>query len=264
MSDRDKEAPAERVQRFRFRVVAPDGRELVSDVAQVHYPAPAPVQARPAAALVDVAPARRERVSDVAQVDRRAPAPLQAEPAAALVVAEPVAAPVEPASEPAPKAGNFRVSAIFVSVRGQRQGVLKGESKRKEHEHQLAALTLDYELRVPRDSSTGHVSGKHQHSLLVIVKQWGAASPQLFSALVNSELLPTVEIDCHGFSDEREGLVHRVKLTNARVVSIKQVAGRSARPDLPELETVAFNFQKIEHMTPENAVLASDGAVHAA
>jgi type VI secretion system Hcp family effector len=270
MSDRDKEAAAERVQRFRFRVVAPDGRELVSDVAQVHYPAPAPVKARPAAALAAVAPERRERLTDapqVAQVHDRGPAPVRTEPAAALVMAEPVAARVEPAIEPAPKAGNFRVSAIFVSAHAQMQGAIKGESQRNQHEHQIAALSLDYELRVPRDASTGHASGRHQHSALTIVKPWGAASPQLFSALVKNEALQTVEIDCYGFSDDgerKEGLVHKVKLTNARVVSIKQVAGRSARPDLPELETVAFNFQKIEHMTPDGAVLASDGAVHAA
>ena len=43
MSDLEKQgspAAAERVQRFRFRVVAPDGRELVSDVVQVQFPAP--------------------------------------------------------------------------------------------------------------------------------------------------------------------------------------------------------------------------------
>ena len=266
MSDRNKQAPAERVQRFRFRVVAPDGRELVSDVAQVHYPAPDPLQAESAAALAAVGPERREvsAAAQLAQMHDRAPAPVQTQPAAALVMAEPVPVPVGPALQPAPKAGNFRVSAILVSARGQMQGVLKGESKRERHEHQFAALTLDYELRTPRDASTGHASGKHQHSPVTIVKPWGAASPQLFSALVKNEALQTVEIDCYGLSDEgKEGLVHKVKLTNARVASIKQVAGRSGHPDLPELETVAFTFQKIEHMTPDDAVLASDGAAHA-
>src|SRR5882762_2042284 len=100
MSDQKKGAPAERVQRFRFRVVAPDGRELVSDVAQVHYPAPAPepVGPRSPAALVTAAPQGRE----LAQVGRPAPAPTQDQPAAPTVKAEPVQKPIEPAPEAAP------------------------------------------------------------------------------------------------------------------------------------------------------------------
>ncbi len=231
MGDRDKDAPAERVQRFRFRVVAPDGRELVSDMVQVHYPAPAEVQAQPAAALV---------------------------------MAEPFLAPVQAVIQPAPQAANFRVSAIFVSAQGKKQGALKGESPRQQNQHQFAALTLDYELRSPRDAATGQASGQRQHSPVTIVKEWGAATPQLFQALVTNEVLQTVVIDCYGVSKEgKEAVVHKVKLTNERVASIKQVAGGSDHPALRELETVAFSFEGIEHLSPADAVLASDGAGHA-
>jgi type VI secretion system Hcp family effector len=267
MSDQHKDAPAERVQRFRFRVVAPDGRELVSDVAQVHYPAPAPapLQAEPAATLATAAPQRRELARDLAQVGRPAPAASQDQPAAPTVEAEPVPKPAEPEPKAEPKAGNFRVSAIFVSVEGQHQHRFKGESEQEEHRDQFAALTLDYELLVPRDGASGQSRGPHRHGPVTIVKEWGAATPQLFSALTRNELLPTVEIDCYGFSEHsaQEGLVHKVKLTDAKVVSIKQVAGGSNPPGLAQLETVAFSFRGIEHMTPEDAVLASDGQVHA-
>ena len=47
MVDKDKEAAEERVQRFRFRVTAPDGRELLSEIAQVHYPAPPEMKLQP-------------------------------------------------------------------------------------------------------------------------------------------------------------------------------------------------------------------------
>lgn len=199
MAERDKEPPGERVQRFRFRVVAPDGRELVSDVAQVRFP-----------------------------------------------------------PKKAPEGAIFRVTKIFVAAKGKKQGALKGESTRPGTEHQFAALSLDYELRSPRDLATGQASGQRQHSPVSIVKEWGAASPQLFQALVGNEVLETVEIDCYGvLASGESAIVHKLKLANASVTSIRQIGGGDA--GARELETIAFAFEKLEHLSPAGVVLASDG-----
>jgi len=187
----------ERVQRFRFRVVGPDGTELISDVVHVQQP---------------------------------------------------------PSAEQ-----GFPVTAIFVAVKGKTQGSFKGEGATDKQ--QFAALALDYEVKSPRDSATGQASGKRQHLPLSVVKEWGAATPQLFQALVTNEVLETVDIDCYGHSAEgKEAIAHRVKLSNAHVVSIQQVGGTKAAspPGLRELETVAFAFEKIELSSPDGAVLASD------
>src|SRR5438128_8605965 len=107
MSDLEKQgspAAAERVQRFRFRVVAPDGRELVSDVVQVQFPAP-PERAA-VAARVD---------ASLSQADASAP---QAQAPEGVLAAK-----EQPA--PQPPTGRFRVSAIVVSVHGTRQGQFK-------------------------------------------------------------------------------------------------------------------------------------------
>lgn len=192
------DAPATRLQRFRFRVVAPDGRELLSDIAQVHFPV------------------------------------------------EPIA--------------GFRVTSIFVSATAANQGAIKGESSQPGKEHQIAALALDYVLTSPRDVATGQATGKRLHSPLSIVKEWGAATPQLFHALFRNETLKTVEIDCYGVDLQgKEGLVHKVKLTNALVTSIRQVTrGLRGLSGVRDLETVAFSFGQIEHLSPKDAVLASD------
>jgi len=180
----------EKVQRFRFRVVSPDGRELLSDVAHVVFPAPP-----------------------------------------------------------------FRVTSILVAARGQRIGALKGESAGGKNKDQLAALSLEYELRSPRDAASGQPSGKRQHSPVSIVKEWGAASPQIFQALANNEVLETVDIDCYGvLEDGKTGLVHKLKLSNAAVSAIQQRGDAGGR----NLETVAFTFQKIEQLSPGGMVLASD------
>src|ERR1700693_581 len=197
MAERDKEAPGERVQRFRFRVVAPDGRELVSDIAQVRFPPKTAGEA------------------------------------------------------------NFRVTQIFVAVKGRKLGALEGGTPREGTQHQFAALSLDSELRSPRDLASGQASGKRQHSPVSIVKEWGAASPQLFQALGGNEVLETVDIDCYGvLANGETAIVHQLKLANAGVSSIRQSAGGEAGPR--ELETVAFTFEELEHLSPAGAVLASD------
>src|SRR5437764_7519742 len=134
MAQGNKDAPAGLMQQFRFRVVGPDGKELVSGLVPVH-------------------------AKDSPEVQHGA--------------------------EPA----RFRVSAIFVAAKGQKMGDLKSElPEDKKSQHQIAALSLDYKVLSPRDLATGQSSGKRQHSPLTIVKEWGAATPQLFQALVTNEL----------------------------------------------------------------------------
>ena len=189
------------VQRYRFRVVAPDGRELLSEV--VH---------------VDV-PASHAQAAD----------------------------------------SSYPVQAIVVALKGKKQGQLQGEGAHA-GKHQFAALALDYQVQSPRDRATGQPAGKRQHSPLAIVKEWGAATPQIFQALVTNEVLESVEIDCYGRSKEgKETLVHKLKLTNASVASIRQSGGAQLRPGDPaELETVAFVFEKIEQTSLPGGVVASD------
>jgi type VI secretion system secreted protein Hcp len=220
VSDTGGSAPAEseRIQRFRFRVVAADGRELVSDVVAVRLPPPT-LQSQPVPAPAKSAEAPAEQDKDL----------------------------------------EFPVSAIFVAVHGQKQGAFKAETGGPGHKDSFAALSLEYEVGVARDPATGHSAGRKQHRPVSISKKWGAASPQLFQALVGNEVLESVEIDCYGRSkDGKEELVHKVKLTNAGIASIRQVGGISAGSAGGELETVAFAFEKIEHMSPKGAVVASD------
>lgn len=229
MTDASTPAPAagERIQRFRFRVVAPDGRELVSDVVAVSFPLP------PAAA-----PASQTQAQAGAEAAKGVPEP--------------------------GKDLEFPVSAIYAAVRCQKQGALHSEIERHGTKYSFAALSLEYEVLVPTDAASGHRSGKKQHRPLSMTKAWGAASPQLFQALVTNEVLDSVEIDCYGNSkDGKEELVHKLKLTNASVASFRQQAGgayadKAGRGTGGDLETVAFAFEKIEHLSPKGDVVASD------
>jgi type VI secretion system secreted protein Hcp len=261
MSDVDEQATGP-IQRFRFRVVAPDGRELVSDVVQVQFPAapkPAAVAARAEAPLSPAgAPAA------FAPPPGDAPAAVLADTPPAVPAAAPAVAPVlEEVRAEKVSSDPFRVSAILVSVKGTVQGQFKAETGRKAYKEHFDALAVDYQVAVPVDAGSGHSAGRHQHHPFCVTKEWGAATPQLFQALVKNEVLQSVEIDCLDVDKGgAEAVVHKVKLTNATVASIQQLAGTAIRDadgrQHPPRETVAFAFEKLEHLTPKDGVLASD------
>jgi type VI secretion system Hcp family effector len=212
MSPASGKPPDDGVRRFRFRVVAPDGRELISDVVEVSFPTAEMIGYPPLAVIAS---------SDEAQktVEQETPA--------------------------------YPVRQIWVSGKGKKLGALKGESDRSNKKDRFEALSLEYEVGWSRDM-------KRQHHPFEITKQWGAASPQLFSALVTNEVLETILFECYGVSPNgQEAIAHTVKLTNASVVGIRQFVTRVGGV-ASEVETVAFTFEKIEYSSAKGTTLAAD------
>jgi type VI secretion system secreted protein Hcp len=113
---------------------------------------------------------------------------------------------------------------IYISVKGARQGAFKGEVLQKGFETKIAGLKFRYELVSPRDPASGLPTGKRQHKPVTLTKEWGAASPQLFEALVTNEVLPEVVIDFVGVDPKTGGMTlsHSIKLTNAGIADISQ------------------------------------------
>jgi type VI secretion system secreted protein Hcp len=113
----------------------------------------------------------------------------------------------------------------------------------------IAGLSFLNEVSSPRDPATGQASGKRQHSPVVVTKEWGAASPQLFQALVSNELLETVLFEfVKTTPNGKEKVAFTITLKDAVVSKIRQYIGPTpGKPDdLRELEDVAFVYRKIE------------------
>src|ERR1700758_2744129 len=84
---------------------------------------------------------------------------------------------------------------FYVSITGKKQGRFKGESTgvgRRTTKDRIPGLRFEFETISPRDAASGLPPGKRQHKPVVITKEWGAASPQLYQALVTNEVLSTV------------------------------------------------------------------------
>ena len=91
---------------------------------------------------------------------------------------------------------------------------------------------------------------------MVITKEWGPATPQIFQALVNNEILKSVLFEfIHTTPDGMEEVYQTVKLANATVSKLRQITGKGesadtaktqAAYDTHELEEVSFTYQRIE------------------
>jgi type VI secretion system secreted protein Hcp len=148
--------------------------------------------------------------------------------------------------------------AFFVTIVGRKQGKLKPEGAGAAGK--IKGLAFHYEVASPRDAASGQASGKRQHSPVSFVKTWGAASPQLFQAIVTNEVLDSVLFEFVETTPEgKEAVFQTVKLTNAFVASIRQDA--KAVPgdhELQDLEEVSIVFQSIEMENLNGKTVAVD------
>ena len=147
---------------------------------------------------------------------------------------------------------------FFVTIDGTRQGKFKGESPRQGLSDRIAALKVSYEVLSPRDAATGQASGKRQHKPLVITKEWGPATPQIFQALVTNEALKSVLIEF--FTVNAQGqmeVAHWIRLTNATVAAVRQFTEKDQSGLHPQ-EEVSFTFQKIEVSNSRGKTAAAD------
>jgi len=159
---------------------------------------------------------------------------------------------------------------FYVTIQGKKQGTFKGDGVAAEGNEagkgqgdRIAGIRFFAETVSPRDTATGQASGRRQHKPITITKEWDAASPQLFSALVTNEVLTSVlfefvKTDAQG----QEFVYHTIKLTDGGVSDIKSYLDLTDTTgdayDAHELEDVSFTFRKIEIENKEGKTVAVD------
>ncbi|MCM3872521.1 MAG: type VI secretion system tube protein Hcp [Pyrinomonadaceae bacterium] len=150
---------------------------------------------------------------------------------------------------------------FYITIDGKQQGLFKGDSKREERKDKIVGLSFSYDVQSPRDVATGQAVGKRQHGPVTITKEWGAATPQIFQALVENESLRSVLFEfVRTDAGGKEEVYHTVKLSNARVSAIRHLTGNlsGASSERPELEEVSFTFGRIEISNLPGKTMADD------
>lgn len=149
---------------------------------------------------------------------------------------------------------------FYAKTKGTKQGDFKGGSQRNTWKGFSECLLVDYTVESPRDPLSGQASGKRRHSALTITKEWDPASPQYWQALVNNEVLTSIELDyVFTTAEGKEDIYYTIKLTNATVskhhlFTPEQSSGEATY----EQEEISFTFQKIELTHKPGNTMASD------
>ena len=157
--------------------------------------------------------------------------------------------------------------SFFVTIKGKTQGEFKSESPLKKGG--ILGLSFAYELKSPRDPATGQATGKRQHFPIRITKAWGAASPQLFTALTTNEVLTEVKLEFRRTNAGGEEYVYQsIRLTDASVSQIRQFTNEAATAgdssakrtsaNDQELEEISFTFHKIEIENKDGKTMGQD------
>ena len=159
---------------------------------------------------------------------------------------------------------------FFVTINGAHQGFFHGESIQKGHERQITGLKYNYSVTVPiiRDGGGGGESvGRPRQGPVVFEKEWGAATTQIYQALITGERLKTVTFEFYSVDPEGgQRQAFRVTLTNALIVSIHQHVGDTQHDstlDTRRYEDVTLSFQKIEIADETSSAIADQQARHA-
>ncbi len=138
---------------------------------------------------------------------------------------------------------------LFVTIKGDRQGLFKGESMQKNFVNTIPAFNFTFEL-----STTA--TGKRQFAPITITKNIGAASPQIIQAIVTNERLMVLfqfyQLNLRGALV----LHHTVKLTNAFITNFKQYFPQQ---NGPEFEDISFSYQKLEYTQDGSTITIDTG-----
>jgi type VI secretion system secreted protein Hcp len=149
----------------------------------------------------------------------------------------------------------------FVEIKGQRQGQFKAESTQKDRANKwIDVLAFKAGESTTYDSSSGQASGRRKHDPVCFTKHWGAASPQIFTAVSSNEVLPEVQFDFVR-TDGGQSVFETIKLTNAGIIQARQqlgVDGEAPGRTMDPFEEVCFTFQKIEITNVEAHTASQD------
>ena len=155
----------------------------------------------------------------------------------------------------------------YLVAKGQMQGQIKGGSIQKGREGWIEIVAYNHEIISPYDSSSGLATGQRQHQPLIVWKEIDQSTIAFFQALIQNELLTTVELK--NFTPNKLGtaggqgvemLSYSITLTNARIVGIKSAMLNKKNPELTRYERteeISFVYEKIEflwHLGNKSAV----------
>ena len=155
----------------------------------------------------------------------------------------------------------------WMAITGTKQGPFKGETTNPVRKNKwMPLLRFTCGVSSPHDLTTGMPSGKRQWSQVGVLKQWGAASPQILTALATNEMLATVDFEFERQNADGTTTVYQtITLVNASMTSVSESNSDANTPQPPSteinlsmVEEIQFTFQMIEISNQDGSTSFND------
>jgi type VI secretion system secreted protein Hcp len=134
-------------------------------------------------------------------------------------------------------------SDIFLSVKGAKSGVIKGESQDAQHAKEIDVVSWSWGMEAKASLGGGTARGKATIRELKIVKKVDSASTPLMAALRSNEII-TKAVLTQRKAGKTQLEFLKITIEQGRVTELTIEAGdEESSPDL--FEYVSFSFNKI-------------------
>lgn len=130
------------------------------------------------------------------------------------------------------------------------------------HEDEILVQEIKHEVAVPTDPQSGQPSGLRIHRPFIFTSSLNKATPLMYQALANGELLPTVEVNWYRTSVEgKQEHFFTTTLEDAIIVNINTVLPHALdkeNENYTQLIEVALAYRKITWLHDVANTLGSD------
>jgi len=132
---------------------------------------------------------------------------------------------------------------IFLSVKGAKSGVIKGESNDNVHSKEIEVVSWSWGMQAKSTLGGGNATGKATVHELKVVKRVDSASTPLMSALRTNEMI-TKAVLTQRKAGKTQLEFLKITIEEGRVTALTIEAGdKDGSPDL--FEHLSFSFNKI-------------------
>jgi type VI secretion system secreted protein Hcp len=140
-------------------------------------------------------------------------------------------------------AGSSGVGDIFLSVKGAKSGVIKGESQDSTHTNEIDVLSWSWGMQARPTLGGGVATGKAIVQDLKVIKRVDSASTPLMSALRSNEMISKAVLTQRKAGKAQLEFL-KVTIEGGRVTGLTIEAGdKDGSPEL--FEHLSFSFNKI-------------------
>lgn len=149
----------------------------------------------------------------------------------------------------------------YIKIKANGSDLAGSSVDTKDHGDFCDVITFEMGSEVNRELTTGRATGRRQHKPLVVVKPLDKASPLLFQALVQNQV---IEAELELWRDKPKGggreKYYTYELTEGRVVGIEQFAPEDDSPlaNRGTMERLSISFQKIVVTWQDGGITAED------